>query len=66
VAIWIKQATHSPARANHTDELAPLGIALSVLVAMVLAALFLGEVVTWRHWIGAGLIVAGTVIIAKA
>src|SRR5438034_7059191 len=38
---------------------------LSVVVAMVLAALFLGEHLTWRHGIGAGLIVAGTVIIAK-
>ena len=38
---------------------------LSVLVAMVLAALLLGGHLTWRHGIGAGLIVAGTVIIAK-
>jgi transporter family protein len=38
---------------------------LSVVVAMVLAALFLGEHLTWRHGIGAGLFVAGTVIIAK-
>src|SRR6267154_6029030 len=38
---------------------------LSVVVAMLLAALFLGEHLTWRHGIGAGLIVAGTVIIAK-
>jgi len=38
---------------------------LSVVVAMVLAAFFLREHLTWRHGIGAGLIVAGTVIIAK-
>src|SRR5437773_2500291 len=38
---------------------------LSVVVAMVLAAVFLGEHLTWRHGIGAGLIVVGTVIIAK-
>src|SRR5213593_1719411 len=38
---------------------------LSVVVAMALAALFLGEHLTWRHGIGAGLIVTGTVIIAK-
>src|SRR5947207_2409728 len=38
---------------------------LSVVVAMVLAVIFLGEHLTWRHGIGAGLIVAGTVIIAK-
>ena len=38
---------------------------LSVVVAMVLATLFLGEHLNWRHGIGAGLIVTGTVIIAK-
>ena len=32
---------------------------LSVVVAMVLAALFLGEHLTWRHGIGAGLIQGG-------
>src|SRR6266850_2821083 len=38
---------------------------LSVVVAMALAAIFLGESMTARHGIGAGLIVVGTVIIAK-
>jgi transporter family protein len=38
---------------------------LSVVVVMVLAALFLGEHLTWRHGIGTGLIVTGTVIIAN-
>jgi transporter family protein len=38
---------------------------LSVVVAIILAALFLGEHLTWRHCLGAGLIVAGTVVIAK-
>jgi transporter family protein len=38
---------------------------LSVVVAMVLATLFLGEHLTWRHGIGTGLIVTGTVIIVK-
>jgi bacterial/archaeal transporter family protein len=38
---------------------------LSVVVAILLAALFLREHLTWRHWMGAGLIVTGTVIIAK-
>ena len=38
---------------------------LSVVVAMALAAIFLGEHLTWRHGIGAGLIVTGTVIVAK-
>ena len=38
---------------------------LSVVIAIALAALFLGEHLTWRHGIGAVLIVTGTVIIAK-
>ena len=38
---------------------------LSVVVAMVLAMLFLGEHLTWRHWIGAAFIVTGAVIIAR-
>ncbi|HKB37945.1 MAG TPA: EamA family transporter [Gemmataceae bacterium] len=38
---------------------------LSVVVAMVLAAVFLHEQITWRHWIGGGLIVAGTLVVAS-
>jgi transporter family protein len=38
---------------------------LSVVLAMVLAALFLREHLTWRHCVGAGLIIAGTMVIAK-
>jgi transporter family protein len=37
---------------------------LSVVVAMALAALFLGEHLTWQHWAGGALIVAGTLVIA--
>jgi transporter family protein len=37
---------------------------LSVVVAMVLAALFLGEPLTWRHWLGGILIVSGSLILA--
>jgi len=37
---------------------------LSVVVAMVLAALVLGEQLTWRHWLGGGLIVTGTLVLA--
>lgn len=37
---------------------------LSVVVAMILALLFLGEQLTWKHWVGAGFIVTGSVIIA--
>ena len=39
---------------------------LSVVVAMVLAALFLGEPLTWRHWLGGGLIVGGAVVLVYA
>lgn len=39
---------------------------LSVVVAMALAVLFLGEQVTWGHWLGGLLIVSGTVILAMA
>lgn len=38
---------------------------LSVVVAIALAALFLGEHLTWRHWLGGALIVSGTVVLAK-
>ena len=37
---------------------------LSVVVAMTLAALFLGESLTWQHWVGGALIVGGTIVIA--
>ena len=39
---------------------------LSVVVAIVLAAIFLGESLTWRHWAGGLLIVSGAIILAKA
>ena len=39
---------------------------LSVVVAMVLATLFLGESLTGVHWLGGILIVAGAVILARA
>jgi transporter family protein len=38
---------------------------LSVVVAMSLAALFLGEHLTWRHWLGGALIVSGTLVLAR-
>lgn len=37
---------------------------LSVVVAMVLAVLFLGEQLSWQHWAGGALIVAGTLVLA--
>src|SRR4051812_31993904 len=39
---------------------------LSVVVAIALAAIFLGESLTARHWLGAILIVSGAVLIAFA
>lgn len=39
---------------------------LSVVVAVILAALFLGETLTALHWLGVGLIVAGTIVLASA
>src|SRR5262249_29251098 len=38
---------------------------LSVVVAIILAALFLHEQLTWQHWIGGGLIVAGSIVLAS-
>jgi drug/metabolite transporter (DMT)-like permease len=31
---------------------------------MVLAVLFLREPVTWQHWVGGGLIVSGSILLA--
>ena len=39
---------------------------LSVVVAIVLAAVILGEDLTWHHWVGGLLIVSGSVVIARA
>src|SRR5208282_338803 len=37
---------------------------LSVVIAMALAVLFLGETLTWQQWLGGALIVTGTVVLA--
>jgi transporter family protein len=37
---------------------------LSVLFVIVFAAVFLGESLTWHHWVGGMLILAGAVILA--
>ena len=53
-------------RALHLGEassVAPID-KLSVVFAIALAAVFLGESLTWHHWVGGGLIVAGAVVIA--
>jgi transporter family protein len=39
---------------------------LSVVVAIALAALLLGETLTWQHYVGGALIVAGAVVLAWA
>jgi transporter family protein len=39
---------------------------LSIVLALVLAVLFLGEKITWQSWVGAGLVAIGGVIIALA
>jgi transporter family protein len=37
---------------------------LSVVVAIVLAAVFLREQLTWQHWVGGTLIVSGAIVLA--
>ena len=39
---------------------------LSVVFAIVLAAMVLGERLTWKHYLGGGLIVGGAIILACA
>lgn len=48
---------------GQASKVAPID-KLSVVVAIVLAALFLGEHLTWRHWVGGGLIVSGSLVLA--
>jgi bacterial/archaeal transporter family protein len=50
---------------GNASKVAPVD-KLSVVVAMALAMLFLGEKLNWQQWIGGALIVAGTVVIARA
>ncbi|MCB9858401.1 MAG: EamA family transporter [Phycisphaerales bacterium] len=50
---------------GETSKVAPID-KLSVVVAIALAGLFLGEELTWRHWAGGALIVAGSIVIARA
>ena len=37
---------------------------LSVVVAILLAAIFLHEHLTWQNWVGGALIVSGTIVLA--
>lgn len=47
------------------SKVAPLD-KLSVVVAIGLAALLLGESLNWRHWAGGGLIVVGAWLVSRA
>jgi transporter family protein len=46
-------------------EVAPVD-KLSVVVAMAFGAIFLGEALTWKHWTGGVLIVAGALLLIEA
>jgi transporter family protein len=50
---------------GEASQVAPVD-KLSVVVAIVLAAIFLHERVTWHHWLGGTLIFAGAIVLAYA
>lgn len=50
---------------GEASKVAPID-KLSVIVALALAALFLGEQLTSTHWVGGTLIVAGAIVLATA
>jgi transporter family protein len=50
---------------GEASQVAPVD-KLSVVIAIVLAAIFLHERVTWHHWLGGTLIFAGAVVLAYA
>ena len=50
---------------GEASQVAPVD-KLSVVVAIVLAAVFLHERMTWHHWLGGTLIFAGAVVLAYA
>ena len=39
---------------------------LSVVIAMILAAVFFGEELSWRHYTAAGLIISGSILLIDA
>lgn len=51
-------------RLGEASRVAPID-KLSVVVAMGLAVVLLGEPLTWRHWVGGALVVAGAVVLAR-
>jgi len=50
---------------GEASKVAPID-KLSVVVVLALAAIFLGERLTWTHWLGGSLIVAGAVVLTFA
>ncbi len=50
---------------GQASQVAPVD-KLSVVVAIALAAIFLREHLTWHHWVGGLLIVAGAAVVASA
>jgi transporter family protein len=50
---------------GEASQVAPVD-KLSVVVAIVLAAIFLHEKVSWHHWVGGVLIFTGAVVLAYA
>jgi len=50
---------------GEASQVAPVD-KLSVVVAIVLAAIFLHERMTWHHWVGGVLIFTGAVVLAYA
>lgn len=50
---------------GEASQVAPVD-KLSVVVAIVLAAIFLHEKMTWHHWVGGTLIFTGAVVLAYA
>jgi transporter family protein len=50
---------------GEASQVAPVD-KLSVVVAIVLAAIFLHERMTWHHWVGGAFIFVGAVVLAYA
>lgn len=50
---------------GEASQVAPVD-KLSVVIAIVLAAIFLHEKMTWHHWVGGTLIFTGAIVLAYA
>jgi transporter family protein len=50
---------------GEASQVAPVD-KLSVVVAIVLAAIFLHERLSWHHWLGGSFIFAGAIVLARA